>query len=116
MRGKYFSYAIILALVGSLNLTTGCAWWKKHFGKKEQPGSVAPLGPGGEIQTGDRPMITGGGDRATFAAQTVYFDYDSAKIKPSEFHKIEAVAAGLKGNNKSLVLEGHTDERGTAEY
>ena len=46
----------------------------------------------------------------------VFFDYDSAKIKPSEFHKIEAVANGLKGNSKSLVIEGHTDERGTAEY
>ena len=116
MRGKYFSYAIILALIGTLNLTTGCAWWHKHFGKKEQAGSVAPLGQGGENLTGERPPITGAGDRSTFAAQTVYFDYDSAKIKPSEFHKLEGVANGLKGNSKSLIVEGHTDERGTAEY
>src|SRR5439155_6677959 len=101
MRSRYFSYAIILALVGTMNLTTGCAWWRKHFGKKEQAGSVAPLGQGGDISTGERPMITGNGDRSTFSAQTVYFDYDSAKIKPSEFTKLEAVANGLKGNSKS---------------
>ncbi len=117
MRSKFFSYAIIMALIGTLNLTTGCAWWRKHFPKKDQAGQIPPpLGSGGEIPPGDRPMITGGGDHATFAAQTVYFDYDSAKIKPSEFSKIEAVASALKGNSKSLVVEGHTDERGTAEY
>ena len=55
-------------------------------------------------------------DRAQFAAQTVYFDYDSAKIKPSEHSKLEAIAVALKGNAKKLVIEGHTDERGTAEY
>jgi peptidoglycan-associated lipoprotein len=119
MRSKFFSYAILLALVGTLNLTTGCAWWKKHFGKKgasEQGGAVAPIGPGGEIAGGDRPIITGGVDHAPFVADTVYFDYDSAKVKPSEVSKLEAVATVMKSSSKSLVVEGYTDERGTAEY
>ena len=46
----------------------------------------------------------------------VYFDYDSARIKPSEMSKVEAVANTLKGNTKKLIIEGNTDERGTAEY
>jgi peptidoglycan-associated lipoprotein len=49
-----------------------------------------------------------------FAA--VLFDYDSARIRPSEEPKLEAVAAYLKANPGKLVVEGHCDERGTAEY
>ena len=75
-----------------------------------------PIGPAGEVPTGERPPIGGPQDRTTFASDSVYFDYDSAKIKPSEVSKLEAVAAGLKGNNKTLIIEGNTDERGTAEY
>jgi peptidoglycan-associated lipoprotein len=46
----------------------------------------------------------------------VYFDYDSAKIKPSETSKLQAVASALKSSSNKLVVEGHCDERGTAEY
>lgn len=117
MRSKFFSYAIILALIGTLNLTTGCAvkrWWNRHFGPKD--GSTPPpLGQSGDLGMSERGPI-GAMDRSTFSAQTVYFDYDSAKVKPSEFSKIEAVAAALKGNSRNLMIEGHTDERGTAEY
>lgn len=117
MRSKYFSYVILLALIGTLNLTTGCAWWKKHFGKKSagQESGVAPLGTGGDALE-SRPSIGGDLDHATFAADTVYFDFDSAKIKPGEVHKLEAVAEVMKGNSKNLIVEGYTDERGTAEY
>jgi len=118
MRSRFFSTAIIVALIGTLNLTTGCAWWHKHFGPKttQQPGAPPPLaGGGGDITMSERGPITGG-DRSTFAAQTVYFDYDSARIKPGEVSKLEAVATALKANNKNIVVEGHTDERGTAEY
>ena len=118
MRSKLLAQTLILTLLASS--LTGCQsfknWWHKHFGPEGQPATVGALGTGTDIPPGDRPMITGEGDHGTFAAQMVFFDYDSAKIKPSEFAKIEAVANGLKGNNKSLVVEGHTDERGTAEY
>ena len=117
MRSKFFSYAIILALIGTLNLTTGCAWWKKHFGKKDQSGqNLPPLGAGGDVPGSDRSAFGGPQDRSTFAADTVYFDYDSAKIRPSEVSKLEAIASVMRSNNKNLIIEGNTDERGTAEY
>jgi peptidoglycan-associated lipoprotein len=53
-------------------------------------------------------------EHGQFAA--VLFDYDSARIRPSEDSKLEAVAAYLKANPGKLVIEGHCDERGTAEY
>lgn len=60
----------------------------------------------------DRPE-----DRAMFAADTVYFDYDRANLKASEDEKVKRVAEFLKGNPlHDLAVEGHCDERGTEEY
>jgi peptidoglycan-associated lipoprotein len=117
MRSKFFSHAIILALIATLGLT-GCKngrwFWQKPRSGAQSGAEPAPLTPSEGIAGGPRPLITGEMQHGQFAA--VYFDYDSAKIRPSEVSKLEAVAAALKGNSKNLVVEGHTDERGTAEY
>lgn len=50
-------------------------------------------------------------------ARVVYFDYDSYVIKPEFQSVIEAHSRFIKaGNNRKLVIEGHTDERGGREY
>jgi peptidoglycan-associated lipoprotein len=52
-----------------------------------------------------------------FAANTVYFEFDRATIKPSETSKIEEVAKYLQANPTHAVqIEGHCDERGTEQY
>ena len=121
MRSKFLAQALILTLLASS--MTGCApfkrWWHLHFGPKNAQGTQTPPplpGSGSDLPVGERPLMTGEGDHKAFAAQTIYFEYDSAKIKPSEVSKVEAVASVLKSNNKNLIVEGHTDERGTAEY
>ena len=49
--------------------------------------------------------------------RVVYFDYDSFLIKPEAMGVLEAHAKFLKaGTNRRVVLQGHTDERGTREY
>jgi peptidoglycan-associated lipoprotein len=56
-------------------------------------------------------------DRATLAAQTVYFDFDQSGIKPSERTKLDAVKAYIDSNpGVTLLLEGHCDWKGTPEY
>ena len=56
-------------------------------------------------------------DAGKFAAQTVYFDFDRAVIKPGEIEKIRVVAEHLKSNATHRVqVDGHCDERGTEEY
>ncbi len=48
---------------------------------------------------------------------TVYFDFDKSNIRSEFYDVLNAHAAYLQANpNASLVLEGHTDERGTREY
>jgi peptidoglycan-associated lipoprotein len=56
-------------------------------------------------------------DRDTFKADTVYFDFDSSTIKPSEEQKLQQVAAHFKSDEKNaLQVEGNCDERGTEKY
>jgi len=89
------------------------------------------LGNGGQISGGPGTGAgqIGGGDlatfnpddyaqdRSTFAAETLYFEYDSSSIKASEESKISAVAAALKSDaSAKLLVEGNCDERGTEEY
>lgn len=50
-------------------------------------------------------------------SKVIYFDYDSASIKPEFQAIIDAHARYLKANKGSkVVIEGHTDERGGREY
>jgi peptidoglycan-associated lipoprotein len=45
-----------------------------------------------------------------------YFDYDSSALRPEAREALDAHIALLKTNDRSVRLEGHTDERGTREY
>ena len=118
MRKKFLLQIILVTCVAAIALT-GCKNppWKKK--SSTQPGTetgVPPLGSGGETGVGERPMVGGAGSLQHGQFAPVLFDYDSARIRPSEVSKLEAVAAYLKSNPGKLVIEGHCDERGTAEY
>jgi len=119
MRSKTLSHAVVLALVAMLGLT-GCQnshwpWQKnKNSANGSQAGEPPPLG-GNDIGEGTRPIVNGELPHGQF--EPIYFDFDSARVRPSEVSKIEAVANWMKSNSGAkLVVEGHCDERGTAEY
>lgn len=58
-----------------------------------------------------------GQDRAALEAQTVYFDFDRSEVKASERPKLQAAKQYIDSNpGFRLLLEGHCDWRGTAEY
>ena len=49
--------------------------------------------------------------------EAVYFDFDKFDVKPAERAKLQAAAQYLKDHpEQRLLLEGHCDWRGTAEY
>ena len=49
--------------------------------------------------------------------RTFYFAYDKAVLKPGDLAALELHAQVLRRNtDRSVVLEGHCDERGTREY
>jgi peptidoglycan-associated lipoprotein len=56
-------------------------------------------------------------DRQVFAADTIHFAFDSSVVRTDEKPKAGAVADYLKSHHGEAVrIEGHCDERGTAEY
>ena len=58
-----------------------------------------------------------GQNRSALQAQTVYFDYDKSDIRASERAKLKVAKEYLDTHpGHRLLLEGHCDWRGTAEY
>jgi peptidoglycan-associated lipoprotein len=54
---------------------------------------------------------------ANDALKDIYFAFDKADIRPGEVKTLDANGTWLKGHdNRLLLIEGHCDERGTAEY
>jgi peptidoglycan-associated lipoprotein len=49
---------------------------------------------------------------------TIYFDYDSSSIRPDARPTLKSNASAIESHRewKTVVLEGHTDERGSEEY
>jgi peptidoglycan-associated lipoprotein len=121
MRKKFLAQIILVTTVAAFGFT-GCKNKTGTGSGSKQPGAengVPPLGvPGSDITSGNgvRPEGLNGGELAHGQFVPVYFDYDSARIRPSEDAKLQAVAAYLKSNPGKLVVEGHCDERGTAEF
>ena len=79
------------------------------------PGTGAGQMGGGDLATFNPDDMAQ--DRSAFAAETLYFEYDSSTIKSSEESKISSVASALKSDaSAKLLIEGNCDERGTEEY
>jgi peptidoglycan-associated lipoprotein len=118
-----------LALVSVALVLAGCS--KKP--KRPDP-SATVLGPtgGGMINPTDvsspldasaagleqrDPNIIEDANSIRGLLQPVYFDFDKSSIKPAERAKLQAAAEYLKSHpGQRLLLEGHCDWRGTAEY
>jgi len=141
---KYAKLLNLLVVVLALSFgVVGCK--KKPIGPTPIPGMTGKIGgtndtsgllPGQPFAPDQNPIVkpidtTAGGigqnfrfdpgamnsNPTFFAANTVYFEFDRATIKPSETGKIEEVAKYLQANPMHAVqIEGHCDERGTEQY
>lgn len=71
-------------------------------------------GMGMESGFGDQ---AGGGSKHLASKNTYYFDYDSNAVHSDDKPAIEANASHLAGRpDAKVMLEGHTDPRGSREY
>lgn len=56
-------------------------------------------------------------EKAMQATSTIYFDFDSSEIRRESRSVLQTHAAYLaEAEDASVVLQGHTDERGSREY
>lgn len=120
---QFSSYAKGLVLAASLAFVAGCSssGGTQDGSMDGSAGGAAGQGVGsGQVSgTGmDGNGATGQYDEQGIpSVRTVYFDFDRDSIR-SEFESVlNAHAQYLRSNpNARVVLEGHTDERGTREY
>lgn len=121
---------VLATASAALLLLTGCP--KKpvrpdpnqSLGPSDQPTQVDPnpLFTNQEDVIPERDLATitddGSGPGLKVAElPSIYFAFDRYAVEPSERSKLDTAAAWLKQNaDKRVVLEGHCDWRGTAEY
>lgn len=128
---KFVSPKIFPVLASAVLVLAGCT--KKPMRPDPSATVLGPQGGGadinasptdasfGNLPAGLEPRGEGfdanNQNRSALEAQTVYFDFDSSTIKPSERAKLQAAKEYLDQNpSYRLLLEGHCDWRGTAEY
>jgi len=128
---KLASKILCLAVASAALVLTGCT--KKPTRPDPSQTALGLTPGGGNINSsisdanlgGVPPELSSRGEgfdannqnRTALEAQTVYFDFDSSAIKASEREKLKAAKDYLDKNpGYKLLLEGHCDWRGTAEY
>ncbi|QJQ96660.1 MULTISPECIES: peptidoglycan-associated lipoprotein Pal [Halomonadaceae] len=120
---QFSSYAKGLVVAVSLAFVAGCS---STGGTQDgsMDGTIGGAATGQGVGTGQAGGTGLGGQSGQAGQQngipnvrTIYFDFDRDTIR-SEFESVlRAHAQYLRANpNARVVLEGHTDERGTREY
>jgi peptidoglycan-associated lipoprotein len=118
MKNARYRGLALVAVMALLPLVAGCA-------KKAQVAPPTPQPPPPSTQTTPPPAET---PRETPPApstqplaagsfQPVFFDYDSHSLREDARAALDANARLLRDHAEArIVIEGHCDERGTAEY
>lgn len=125
MNKKFFLAAACLLAAFAF---TGCSTTGSEDGRSGTLVEDAS-GMGGDVQVGLDPdgavTVTGtdgygsnfNGPEALRENNTIYFNYDSDQIHDNYVGVMQAHAKYLRENpDAHIIIEGHTDERGTPEY
>ncbi|WP_108444265.1 peptidoglycan-associated lipoprotein Pal [Halomonas denitrificans] len=114
---RTLAIALSLAVVAGCSSTGGSQDGDLDGGLAGGSGGVTTGTAGGSGVNGDRAGQMTDADGRIPATRTIYFEYDSDAIR-SEFEPVlTAHAQFLRANpSATVILQGHTDERGTREY
>ncbi len=137
MKSVFTWKGVVLALVLVAALAAGCAKKQtvKSDGTAGAPGASAAepgAGAAGESNVQETPSAPPGGtmvaakpaeagvavtEEKASMFDDVLFDFDKSDLREDGRKTCQTVAAYLKKNPRAkLLIEGHCDERGTAEY
>ena len=111
----------LLTLVCSLALvaTTACTSNNDQSALVEDGDDITGLDSDGALTVGDPNGSADGwnGPAELADAHTIYFGYNSENIQDQYLGVMQKNAQYLKSNpDARVIIEGHTDERGTPEY
>ena len=122
MERKWLSWgAITIVSLFLVLCLSGCAAFKETAVKETAvpaEETVAPADPvlteAQRVQLARERLIA---EAEAFQARTIHFDFDKYNLKPEARAILDALGAWLQNNrNFHVIIEGHCDERGTAEY
>jgi peptidoglycan-associated lipoprotein len=110
-------------------LAAGCTTTPKKAAPIEGPTGAATQGLQGQPGMGGKqlggatpwqeptPGAPIGGPDSPFSSRVIYFDFDSSQVRDEFRPVLEAHAKYLIAHpDARVILEGHTDERGSREY
>lgn len=106
-------------VVSSLCILTSCAAWRSGGqdasslidGSSNYASNAQPTGLGDDAKVASADQDQG------LTKRTYYFDYDNSEVRDEDRPAIEANADFLtKHPTTKVLLEGHTDPRGSREY
>lgn len=84
---------------------------QRGFDEQRLKDQAAGRAGGGGLDAG------GSATRSSFVSEDIYFEYDSAVLVPEARDVLKRKAEWMRSNsNVSVIVEGHTDSRGTVEY
>jgi len=116
MQRRFVSwFAAVVLATAAFSVATGCAMFGGS--EDEEASSGGEFSEGGLDGSGS---LSGDESGAIEVAelQSIYFDFDRAVIRDDQkpAMRSNASAAQQHGEWRIVVVEGHTDERGTEEY
>jgi peptidoglycan-associated lipoprotein len=111
----FFNTLFLTSLVSLSLLTSGCSWFSSGSGESEDGAlSESDLAAQreGRFGAGNIPTAEGSG-----MFRDIHFGFDSYAVEGAARNDLEANSRTLsEQSDLRVVLEGHCDERGTAEY
>ena len=108
---EMLKFGKLTALALTLAIAAGCS---SKGGDNAGEGAIDPnAGYGADAGSVDGSMSE---EAALRAITTFYFAYDSSDLLPEAMRALDVHAKDLKADGSRVVLQGHTDQRGTREY
>jgi peptidoglycan-associated lipoprotein len=109
-----------LAIVVSIGVLAACSTGRKHQGEDYayNDANADEASDGAEASGADNDRINGQGGNQKLSSnkRTYYFDYDSNIVRDGDKPAIAANASKVANSSKKVMLQGHTDPRGSREY
>lgn len=117
------SLTTVMAALVIASMVSGCSLFKKKSGDGSADSSNirSETTASGSSETLDNSPInmgvTGSDSGSIEGLKTVFFPYDSSTLSETESQKLMGNIEWMKKNPKAkLTIEGHCDQRGSAEY
>jgi peptidoglycan-associated lipoprotein len=113
---RYYSLRVVLPLLAAAAL--GCS--KKKAATMPSPAgrtAEASAAPAEKQTSGVTVDGDGSGAAEAGSFRPIYFEFDSAELLAAARQELQTLAAWLRRDAAATVtIEGHADQRGTAEY